>query len=360
MIPLVRAASSDAERTYVTRLRVASDAIGVDDSVLVDGDEEGAAFAGRHGMLAIEGLTPAALDGDVVVVDPLQGRVERLLRADSGHNTLLVTERCDQLCVMCSQPPKKTHDDRFDLFEAACLLAPEGALIGVSGGEPTLYKDRLLTMLERVLAARPDLGFHVLTNGQHFEDADVERLGSPIYRGVSWGIPLYAADPGLHDLIVGKDGAFPRLEASLARLATAGARIELRTVVLADNAESLPKLSRFVSARLRFVEAWSIMQLEHIGFAKGRWATLFVDHRGCFEPIAAALDHALLHGVRAQLFNFPRCTVPLAYRDLAIASISDWKQKYAPACGDCRERERCSGFFEWHPDEEARMAVTPL
>ena len=359
MIPLVRPAVSDAERPYVTRLRIDGRG-GIDESVLVEGDADGGVFAGRHGIVAIEGIAPTTLDGDVVLVDPLRGNVERVLRVSSTHNTLLVTERCDQLCVMCSQPPKKTHVDRFDLLEEACLLSGEGALIGVSGGEPTLYKERLLTMLERVLSARPDLGFHVLTNGQHFEDGDVDRLAQPAYRRVSWGVPLYAAEPELHDRIVGKDGAFELLEAGLARLALAGARVELRTVILTDNVDALPMLSSYVAARLRFVEAWSIMQLEHIGFARGRWSTLFLDHRQQFGPIAQALDHALLHGVRAQLFNFPRCTVPVTYRSLAIASISDWKRKYAPACADCRERVACSGFFEWHPDEEASMVAIPL
>ncbi|MBL7373277.1 His-Xaa-Ser system radical SAM maturase HxsC, partial [Escherichia coli] len=83
------------------------------------------------------------------------------------------TERCDQLCVMCSQPPKKTHVDRFALFEQACLLAEPDSVIGISGGEPTLYKAELLGMIERVLTARPDLAFHVLTNGQHFQSEDI-------------------------------------------------------------------------------------------------------------------------------------------------------------------------------------------
>ena len=360
MIPLTCRADADAERSFVTRLRSLPDGAGPADAILVEADDVEAVYAGAHGLLSMHGVAPGALDGDVVLVDPARRRAERLIRAGSPHNTLLVTERCDQLCLMCSQPPKKTHVDRFDLLEAACQLAPAGMLIGVSGGEPTLYRERLLTMVERVLDARADLSFHVLSNGQHFTDEDVARLAQPTFRRVSWGIPLYAACADLHDRIVGKDGAFDLLEAGLARLAAAGARVELRTVVLGDNTDALPELARFVAARLRFVEAWSVMQLEHIGFAKARWAGLFVDHRHRFAPVAAALDHALLHGVRAQLFNFPRCTVPPAYRGLAIASISDWKRKYAAGCGGCSERALCSGFFEWHPDEEVSMVVEPL
>lgn len=364
MIPLVLPAVAEAERPYVTRLRTCrDDRADPADSCLVGEDPVGASFAGSGGLVAIDGAPADDLDGDVVLVDPgagRPGRIERLLRAGSAHNTLLVTERCDQLCVMCSQPPKKTHVDRFDLFEEACLLAEPDSLIGVSGGEPTLYKDQLCGMMERVLEARPDLEFHVLSNGQHFEPEDVERLRGPLYRRVSWGIPLYASEPELHDRIVGKTGAFRRLEESIAWLMLAGARVELRTVLLTSNLASLPDLARHVTTRLRFIEVWSIMQLENAGFARNRWPALYVPHKDHFMPIAAALEQAALHGVPAQLFNFPRCSVPEPFRDYAVASISDWKRKYMPACMGCRERERCCGFFEWHPDADALAGVSPL
>jgi His-Xaa-Ser system radical SAM maturase HxsC len=361
MIPLRLSAVAEHGEPFVTRLRAdRSTTDPMADSVLVSDDDAGALFSGRHGLFAIYGAPAADLDADIVLITPSAGRAERLLRAGSQHNSLLITEQCDQLCVMCSQPPKKHHDDRFALLEQACLLAEPGIVITVSGGEPTLYKSQLLDMLETVLTAREDLAFHVLTNAQHFEPDDIARLRDPRYRRVSWGIPLYASDPALHDRIVGKVGAFERLEKSLATLLLAGAGIELRTVVLRDNLSEIPALARYVSARLGFVRSWSIMQLEHIGFARNRWAELYVDHRRDFEPIAAALDHATLHGVLARLFNFPRCSVPPAYRDLAVASISDWKRKYVPACVPCSERDRCSGFFEWHPQADAIAGVVPL
>jgi hypothetical protein len=135
---LVLPALSDAETLFITRLRsVQGQGEGKSDSLMIDEDEGGVTYAGAGGILAIDGATADALDGDVVLVQPRTGRVERILRAGSPHNTLLVTERCDQLCVMCSQPPKKTHVDRFSLLEDACLLAEPDLLIGISGGEPT-------------------------------------------------------------------------------------------------------------------------------------------------------------------------------------------------------------------------------
>ena len=358
MIPLALPARAEAEAPFVTRLALSSQ-LQEGSSILVYEEAGSLLFAGEHGLVEILGAPAGAMDGDIVLVNPAERRVDRLIRANSKHNTLLVTECCDQLCVMCSQPPKKTHHDRFEHFRAACLLAREGETIGLSGGEPTLFKERLLSFLEDMLAARPDLSFHILSNGQHFEESDVDRLAAAAYRKVVWGIPLYSADPAEHDRIVAKPGAFERLERSLAHLILAAARVELRTVLLQANWQALPALAVHIGTFLRFIEQWSIMQVEHVGFARNRWAELYVDHSANFGPLGEALDLAVLTGVRPALFNFPRCTVPEAYRRFALASISDWKQKFAPACGDCAERSICSGFFEWHP-EALLEEVQPL
>ena len=361
MIPLTLGSATEAVLPFVARLRRSAETCqDPADARLVGWNDEDLAFAGRDGMFSIANTAIDDVDGDVVLIDPLRGAADRILRSGSKHNTLLVTERCDQLCVMCSQPPKKTHVDRFRYFSEACVLAEPDAVIGISGGEPTLYKPELLNLVENTLAARPDLRFHILTNGQHFDEPDIERLRLPTYAKVTWGIPLYASEAGLHDAIVGKVGAFERLEGSLAVLLTAGARIELRTVVLQTNVFQLHDLARHVANRLGFVESWSIMQLENIGFARNRWDHLFFDHVADFSPIERALDYAALYGLNARLFNFPKCTIPKQYRHLAPASISDWKRKYAPACEPCREKANCSGFFEWHPSAGLMEQVRPL
>src|SRR3546814_11110223 len=66
------------------------------DAARIDHDAAGVTFAGTRGLIALDGMTPSELDGDVLLIDPLRGRADRLIRADSAHNTLLVTERCDQ------------------------------------------------------------------------------------------------------------------------------------------------------------------------------------------------------------------------------------------------------------------------
>ena len=106
MIALSLPAHAEHGKPFVVRLTRDAGSSEVDLS-LVEEDSGTIAYAGPRGLVTIEGLNGDDLDGDVVLVTPSQGRVERLIRKNSRHNTLLVTERCDQLCVMCSQPPKK-------------------------------------------------------------------------------------------------------------------------------------------------------------------------------------------------------------------------------------------------------------
>lgn len=356
MIALTIPARSGAPTRFVTRLSGQNENSS-DRAALVSRQGTRRVYSSANGLFELT-LLDENVEGDVIVVDPARGMAERLIRAGSDHNTLLVTERCDQLCVMCSQPPKKTHVDRWAEFQQAALLSPHGKLIGLSGGEPTLFKNQLFDFLENVISKRPDLTFHVLTNAQHFDQADRQRLSRPVYANVTWGIPLYAANADIHDAIVAKAGAHERLRQSLAVLLEAGAHIELRTVVLASNIAHFPHLAEYVAGHLGFIDQWSIMQLEAIGFAKARFAELIVNTRRDFSAIGGAIDMAQLFGVPVALFNFPLCSIPSAYQRYSVSSISDWKQKYAEACRNCSAKQQCGGFFAWHPDEA--MDVTPL
>lgn len=313
-------------------------------------------FGGREiyqsGAQIIDVAVPAGdtLAGDIIFAEPAAGRISRWIRQGSPHNTLLVTERCDQLCIMCSQPPKKTHTDLFAHFRAACLRANQGSVIGLSGGEPLLFKEQIFGLVEEVHAARPDIAFHILTNAQHFDRGDLPRLRAPAFRQVQWGIPLYAAEARLHDSIVGKAGAFARLQEMLALLAEAGQTIELRTVLLRQNYAQLEAQARWVSARLPFVSVWALMQLERAGFARNRWSEQFVDHSADLQPLAAAIALAASRGLDVALYNIPHCTVSPALRPFLQNSISDWKRAFPNDCNACNLRSACCGFFAWHAD----------
>ena len=301
-------------------------------------------------------------DGDIFLFIPAKQLALRIIRRGSQHNTIPFTEQCDERCLMCSQPPREV-DDRWllPLYTEAINLADDGVRIGISGGEPTLYKEELFSLLEQAAANRSDLSFHILSNGQHFSKEDRQRLKN--IHGVIevlWGVPLYSSSAEEHDEIVKKEGAFDNLIENLYTLASSGGAIELRTVLMKKNITSLPLLAKFIANNCQFIAFWAIMGLEPIGYAKSFRDELFFDHSQFFTPIKNAIEIAKLYNIHVALYNFPLCTVPKEYRESCVDSISDWKKKYLKVCDPCVEKQNCAGFFEWYNKKWELTEVAPI
>jgi hypothetical protein len=127
-----------AKRSYVVRLRSGFHSAAAADFTLVRSKEDlqKAAGSSRGGIMIVsdaglEQLPEAAhcaqlisvpakfnyfSDGDVIGFHPQSGRFRTLYRRASAHNSILVTDRCNHYCLMCSQPPKDI-DDRWLLDE---------------------------------------------------------------------------------------------------------------------------------------------------------------------------------------------------------------------------------------------------
>lgn len=301
-----------------------------------------------------------SLIGDVVLVNRGRGVGERLIRKGSEHNTLLITERCDQFCVMCSQPPKEYELNLFAQYQAAVEHAAPGAVIGISGGEPLLYKSEVLDLIARAANSRADIGFHVLTNGQHLESADIPQLALLPHERLRFAVPMYSANPNVHDQIVGKSGAFLKALDGIRILMEAGAEVEVRTVLMRPNAPHLAELARFISWTMPDIAHWAIMQMEYIGFARKNWSELFFDHSANDQQLREAMIISRQHGLETILYNMPLCTLPADLRGAAPPTISDWKRKFLEVCKACAVRDECSGFFAWQTKEKTFQNLHPL
>ena len=298
-------------------------------------------------------------ENEILLVFPEQMIIQRFYRPSSNSNTILVTERCDQYCMMCSQPPKSKDYLHWELYLTAASVMPHGSTLGISGGEPTLYKKDLFAFLIKCKELDRNLRFHVLTNAQHFNFEDIPTLEF-LNETVVWGIPIYSDLPNEHDKIVGKTGAFKKLQTGFEVLLESCSRVELRTVLLQENHPFLARLAKYVSRHVQWIETWAIMQLEPIGFAKISWQLKFVDTSIFGENLEQAVNTAKAAGISIQLYNFPTCVVPESIRQLCVRSISDWKQKYLLVCKTCSEQKTCSGFFEWYVEEDGFEIVQAL
>lgn len=249
---------------------------------------------------------------------------------------------------MCSQPPKEREDDWLldEAFELIRLLPRHTHGIGFTGGEPTLYGQRLVELLTLCRNLIPEAGVHVLSNGRRFADPAFAYSWAAIDNpNMMVGIPIYGSEPSRHDYVVQSQGAFDATIRGILNLASLQQRVELRVVVHKQTAPVLVEIADFVCRNIPFVEQVALMGLEMIGFARANMDDVWIDPVDYQQQLAEATLLLDRHGVRVMIYNHQLCLIDRRVWPFAVKSISDWKNEYHPECARCDVRYECGGFF---------------
>jgi len=286
--------------------------------------------------------------GDIIHVPAGARRVTVLWKNSARHNSLLLTEQCDNYCLMCSQPPKNRDDSwLFDRARKVISLLPEGARsLSLTGGEPTLHADALISLLEHCKQVAPELSIHLLSNGRRFADpAFARRYAAAGLADIMAGIPVYAPEPGLHDFIVQAAGAFDETIHGILNLASLGQAVEIRVVVQRHTVPVLAGLATFIVRNLPFVAQVALMGLEMTGLARPNSALVWADPADYQRELAEAAGILVTAGIPARIYNHQLCVLDQRLWPYAVRSISDWKNDYLDICRSCSVRDACGGVF---------------
>lgn len=301
-------------------------------------------------------------DGDLVSLDG-SGTVRTLYRASSFHNSILVTEMCNNKCLMCSQPPKRRNDvsSLFDIHNQLIPLIPEDcAELTITGGEPTLLEHKLFDMLSVMHEHLPKTNIHILTNGRKFAWFNFAQRLADIDTGrISFGIPVYSDFYALHDYVVQAESAFYQTIRGLHNLARLNQRIEIRLVLHKLTMKRLVKLAHYIYKNLPFAEHVAFMGLENTGFTPYNADLLWIDPYDYMEQLKDAVLYLDSFGMNVSIYNHQLCTLPSELWCFARKSISEWKNVYLDECGTCRVRSECGGFFESSRGKHSRH-VKPI
>jgi His-Xaa-Ser system radical SAM maturase HxsC len=305
----------------------------------VASDEQAAVFGVKH----LEYLS----DGDVVRIAP-NGTVHTLFRRNSPHNTILATERCNSLCLMCSQPPREI-DDSFraaEILRLIDLIDPSCEEVGISGGEPTLLGEDFLRIVAKFEEKLPHTALHILTNGRRLKDSTfAERLAAIDHPDLMLGIPLYSDVDSQHDYVVQAPGAFSETVTALYNLARVGILVEIRVVLHAQTYRRLPQLAEFIYRNFPFVSHVALMGMEMFGFVHKNMDVLWIDPADYQRELEEATLALAMRGLAVSVYNHQLCTIPRSIWPFARKSISDWKNVYLEECEKCAVKEACGGFF---------------
>ncbi|MDW3687608.1 His-Xaa-Ser system radical SAM maturase HxsC [Cupriavidus sp. CV2] len=286
-------------------------------------------------------------EGDVIGLTS-DGRVRALFRANSDHNSLLLTEQCNNYCLMCSQPPKRVDDSWLlqEAMDAIRLIPRETRSLGITGGEPTLFGDGFIGLLRHIKSWLPHTSLHILSNGRTFADvAFAEKYAAVQHPDMMVGIPVYSDDPARHDYVVQAKGAFDETIRGILNLKRLNQKVEIRVVLHKQTCQGLPALAEFVARNLLFVDHVALMALEMTGFTRANLDSLWIDPVDYKAELSKAVKILTSYGLKTSVYNHPLCLVNPDVEPCYVKSISDWKNEYAPECAPCTRKLDCGGFF---------------
>jgi His-Xaa-Ser system radical SAM maturase HxsC len=286
-------------------------------------------------------------EGDVVLIEP-EGGIMVVYKAGSPYNAILTTNRCNSLCVMCPQPPTSDpgglHENNLQLIS---LLDPKTTEhLCITGGEPTLLGEDLITLVQTCRQKLPDTLLIMLSNARRLKDLEFARAlvqaGSP---NLLIETPLFADNDTEHDAVMGAKGSFYETLQGLHNLALLGQPVGLRTILHAMTIKRLTQYAAFVYQNLPFVFQVAFMGMETRGFASQNLAQLWVDPHDYQDQLAHAVRYLARRLVPVSIYNHQLCLLPRELWPFARKSITDWKQAYPPACDTCSQRAACGGVF---------------
>lgn len=286
-------------------------------------------------------------DGDILRLDN-DGNYASLYRARSQHNTILLTERCNHYCLMCSQPPKTDNDSwLFDeTVELIKMIPKECECLGISGGEPTLYGDKFIELIGHCKSNLPNTFIDILTNGRTFsKESYVKKLAAVDNKNCTYAIPIYSDDPVTHDYVVQSKGAFNQTIQGILNLKKYHQNVEIRIVIHKQTVPRLYELCEFITRNLLFVDHVALMGLEMMGFTPINLDDLWIDPFEYKDILSECVYLLNSYKIPNSVYNHQLCTINEDVYPNYRKSISDWKNEYVDECSKCIRIEDCGGFF---------------
>ncbi len=287
-------------------------------------------------------------NGDILRLSQDNGEITALFQQSARHNAFLLTERCNNYCLMCSQPPRDVQDDWIvkDIMDAIPLIDRGTQDIVLTGGEPTLLGDSLVTLVRQFKSYLPTTGVHILSNGRSFMDAEYAQGFADVdHPDLMFGIPIYSDISDIHDYVVQADGAFDETIRGILNLKRSGLKVEIRVVIHKQTYERLPDLARFLARNLTFIDQVVLMGLEMTGFTRANFDSLWIDPLEYKSQLLEAVNILDANKMAVAVYNHQLCVTDQALWRFTRQSISDWKNEYMPECEPCAVKNECAGFF---------------
>ena len=274
---------------------------------------------------------------------------QRLLDSKSNDNTIFCTSMCNNRCIMCCQPPH-THNDIEELYwdniERINNAPSNLPLLCLTGGEPTLLGDKLISLISCIREKLPQTEILLLTNARLFSDEEYAANVATAGEGHLFvGTELHSDFANDHDYIAGKENAYKETVIGMYNLAAHDIEIELRVIICKENFTRLNHIAQFIHKNLPFVGKIAFMGMECVGYAYDNYESVWVDPMDYSNVLEDAVRFLSEWRYNVNIYNIPLCLLPEGIRQFSRQSISDWKNEYSDLCDNCLKKRDCCGLF---------------
>ena len=285
--------------------------------------------------------------------------------AEENHRTkglVRLTMACNERCPFCNVPaedyPTRPTPEAELLAEVDRFVAAGDRTLTISGGEPTLLRKRLLSLVREARARGIDF-VELQTNAVLITPGYAAALAEA---GVTSAfVSLLSHVPEHHDALAGLQGAFPRCVAGIDALLAVGVRVALNPVSARVTQDLIADYVDFVAARLPGVDSISLSAVQPHGRGVANADALLPDYAALGPAIRDARQRAAAHDIT--LVN-PYCGLPLCAgwhddMDRSVEAVealaraagargldNRGNKAHGPACATCAVRTRCGGA--WH------------
>lgn len=270
----------------------------------------------------------------------------------SNDNALFVTSRCNSNCLMCpSGDNERRHESAKgtkQLCELIRYMPSDVPFITVTGGEPTLLKEKIFDIMECIKNHfEPETKIYFLTNGRAFCNEEFfNEFLNHIPVGIRFAVPLYGDTAEKHDHITQAKGSFDQTLLGIRRLIAEHMEIEIRVVVSKLNYKNMDALAKFIVQNLRGISSVHFMATEMRGSAAKNRNEVWIDYADAFDASKNAIRNLTLNNFDVKLYNFPLCKVSKSYWPLCEKSITDYKVCFYDSCQGCAVHTICGGVFK--------------
>ena len=286
-------------------------------------------------------------EGDIIGIEP-SGIIRVLWDVESKHNCCLLTEACNCRCIMCPQPPKKDDEELHKQnIRVLSLVNPDKVeQVCFTGGEPTLFPERLVELMSLSKKRFKNAHYDVLTNGITFSDFDTAKkiaLATP--PNTTFCVSLHADVADIHEKLNGVKGSFPMVIKGIHNLAKMHQAIEIRPVITKKNFSRLKSMANYIYRNFPFTVHVAFMGMEIEGYAKDNYSEIWIDPKDYASEVSSAAWELHRYRMNVSIYNIPLCLLPKESWMFARKSISDWKNNYLDDCKCCAVRDECCGIF---------------